>query len=57
MRQGKCTVCGSIFQEEEVVIRLREWNTEGEPADNEWVHLDCALYLSKIEKRSHPPQN
>jgi hypothetical protein len=57
MEQGRCTVCGEVFREKEIVIRLREWNADAEPADNEWVHFDCALYLSKSEKnRDHPPE-
>jgi hypothetical protein len=53
--QDMCPICTEPFQNDEVVIEFRKWDTKKlEEADTFLAHLDCALSLSRKEKRKHP---
>lgn len=57
MKQNMCPVCTRQFQEKEVVMQFWEWNESDKHEGPKWGHLDCMLYISRTEKRSHPPLN
>jgi hypothetical protein len=48
-----CPICSEPFQKGEVVVQYVTW--EKDKAPGKYGHMDCVLYLSKIEERKHPP--
>ena len=54
MLQNICPICTASFQDKEIILEYRSWEFD-KPSDPRFAHVDCLLYLSKIEKRDHPP--
>lgn len=57
VKQDMCRVCCTAFNSKDIVIQYWEWVNSDE-ADGPWLgHLDCMLYISKMEKRKHLPSS
>ena len=53
--QDMCPICTYPFKEEEVIVQYFTWKGNGKTLEPRLGHVDCILYLSKIEERDHPP--
>ena len=56
-RREMCPICTQPFQDGEIVILYRTWRGDSGTIDKAEGHLDCALALSRGEKRKHPPRS
>jgi len=54
-KQDVCPICTHAFKEKEVIVQYFIWEGNGKTLDPRLGHVDCILYLSKDEKRDHPP--
>jgi hypothetical protein len=49
-----CPICAKPFEYKQMLIKCKRWQHETEP--EQWAHVDCVYYFSRIEeKREHPP--